>query len=204
MSYRCAEKAAWASSPTTLSSGNLWRVHWWAISDLNCACQIWSLLAFSVCFRKSFNGWKSLQYNVSDSYNVSLLFLNRERPACNFCAGERQSGVLPSVVPLWIQKSRWNHNPAGWCSHGKRDGSQMAQVANLASALFFTLCCTVRKSPGVTSRGAGSRPLKQQFNFPSFLSEWKFCFKSMSRQQAVATMFVLTLAYFQSYNPDSV
>lgn len=147
------------------------RVHWWAISDLSCACQICSLLAFSVCFRNSLDGWKSLQYNVSDSCNVFLLFLNRERPACNFCTGQRQSGVLPSVVPLWIQKSWWNHNPAGWCSHGKKDGCLMAKVANLASVLFFTLCYTIRKSPGVTPRGAGSRSLKQQLNLPSSLSE---------------------------------
>lgn len=151
------ENALWAASPSTLSSGNSCGE---SIDELPVilAVPVRSvLLAFSVCFRNSLNGWKSLQYNVSDSCNVSPLFLNRERPTCNFCAGEHQSGVLPSIVPLWIQKSRWNHNPAGWCSHGKKDGSQMAKVANLASVLFFTLCCTIRKSPGVTSRGAGLR-----------------------------------------------
>lgn len=161
-----------AASPTMHSSGNLFTDELSGV--LAAPVRFCSSLAFSVCFRNSLNGWEYLQYNVSDSWNVSLLFLNRERPAYNFCPGERKSGVLPSIVPLWIQKSRWNHHPARRCSHGKKDGSQVARDVK---------DCTSSHNQEISNkceiRGTGSRSWEQKLSLPAFWSEWKSCLTAL-------------------------
>lgn len=132
----------------------LCRLHSWPLSDdLELLWpQIYLAFGFRIrhvltlCSRNSLNRWRSFRCwdrqqrrETSVTWLVScvwvlrhVLFLfpslpflvNRKRPAYNFCPGECKSGVLPGTLPLWVQKSRWNHNPAGRYRHGKKDSSE--------------------------------------------------------------------------------